>query len=148
MKTVALLSLALAFLGLVGCSTVHSRIEEKAAVFNSLDPQTQARIRQGLVDIGYTEDMVYIAMGRPDETKEHMTAKGRETTWIYNSYWQEYEGSRLVGFHRVIYFDKVARAYRVFYEPVRAEMYSDRVEERTRVMFKDGKVTAIEQAKN
>lgn len=148
MKTALSLTLALLLAGLVGCSTVHTRIEEKAAVFNSLDPQIQARIRQGLIDVGYTEDMVYIAMGKPDEVRQHTTSKGDQTTWIYNAYWQEYEGTRMVGYRRRVYFDPVARAYRVFYEPVRADVYSDRTEERTRVVFKDGKVASIEQVKD
>jgi len=148
MKKLIFITLAAVALTLAGCNTVKSRIEEKSAVFNSLDPQTQSRIRQGLIDVGYTTDMVYIAMGNPSEVKETVTSKGRETTWIYNSYWQEYEGSRLVGYHRVVYFDPHARAYRVFFEPVRADLYSNRVEERTRVNFKDGHVTSIEALKD
>ena len=148
MKKLLLLTLVSAVLTLVGCNTVKTRIEEKSAVFASLDPQTQAKIRQGLVDIGYTTDMVYIAMGKADEIKDRVTAEGHETTWIYNSYWQEYEGSHVVGYHRVVYFDPRAKAYRVFFEPVRTDIYQDRVEERTRIYFKDGHVTSIEAAKD
>ena len=138
---------ALLLLALAGCSTVQSRIEEKQHVFNTLDPQTQSRIKQGLVDIGYTTDMVYMAMGKPDEVRDRVNQDGRETTWIYNAYWQQYEGSRTVGYRRHVYFDRVARAYRVYHEPVQADLYSDQVEERTRVVFKDGVVAAIEQMK-
>lgn len=148
MKKLIFFILAAVTLGLGGCNTVRTRIEEKSAIFNSLDPQTQARIRQGIVDVGYTTDMVYIAMGKPDEIKDRTTAEGRETTWIYNSYWQEYQGSRLVGYRRFVYFDPHTRAYRVYFEPVRAELYQDRVEERTRIHFKDGHVTSIEAAKD
>ncbi len=148
MKISALLILSLTALTFSGCNTVKSRIEEKSAVFASLDPEAQARIKQGLVDIGYTTDMVYIAMGSPDEKKERITGEGNETTWIYNSYWQEYQGSRLMGFRRIVYFDSRARAYRVFYEPVRAELYQDRVEEKTRINFKNGNVVSIEAAKD
>ncbi len=146
MKPLFLLVVALLALG--GCSTVQSRIEEKQHVFNALDPQSQARIRQGLVNVGDTVDMVYMAMGRPDERRETTTAEGQDMTWVYNSYWQEYEGSRMVGYRRVVYYDRVARAYRVFWEPVQADVYSEREEERTRVNFREGRVTAIEQVKN
>lgn len=148
MKKLILMTLAAATLALGGCNTVKTRIEEKSAVFNSLDPQTQARIRQGLVDVGYTTDMVYIAMGKPDEVKDRVTADGHETTWIYNSYWQEYEGTRVVGFHRSVYYDPRARAYRVYFEPVRTDLYRDRAEQRTRIFFKDDHVTSIEAAKD
>lgn len=147
MKKLLLFSICLCALALSACNTVKSRIEEKSALFNSLDPQTQAKIKQGLVDVGYTTDMVYIAMGKPDEMKDRTTADGHETTWVYNSYWQEYQGSRLMGYRRFVYFDPRVRAYRVYFEPVRADIYQDRVEEKTRVNFKDGHVTSIETAK-
>ena len=148
MKLSTFILIGITALGLAGCSTVQSRIEERQHVFNTLDPQTQARIRQGLIDVGYTTDMVYMAMGKPDETRERTSDEGQNTTWIYNAYWQQYEGSRMVGYRRHVYFDRVAKAYRVFYEPVHADLYSDQVEERTRVEFRDGRVTAIEQTKD
>lgn len=131
---------------LAGCSTVESRIEEKAAVFNALPVEQQSRIKQGLVDVGFTQDMVYMAMGSPDRVNEKSSAEGHETIWIYNNYYQRYEGSTFAGYHRRVYYDRAARAYRVYYEPVRADVYSDRVEEVARVIFKDGRVSVIEQS--
>lgn len=130
---------------LVGCSTVNSRIQEKSAYFNTLDPQTQARIRQSVVHIGDTTDMVYIALGRPDRVREKASGKGQESTWIYNTYWDEYEGSHFIGYRRHAFFDPRLNAWRIYYEPMHADFYQERVEEYMRVMFKDGKVTTIEQ---
>jgi hypothetical protein len=147
MKNPLTLLICLVALVLSGCSTVQSRIEEKSAVFNALPAETQSRIQQGLVDVGYTPDMVYIAMGNADKVIERSTTDGNETVWIYNSYYQEYEGSRFAGYRRSVYYDNRIKAYRVFYEPVRADIYSDRVEEVARVVFKNGKVASIEQVK-
>ena len=147
MKTHWFIFACLAVLGLAGCSTVQSRIEEKAAVFNALSPEQQARIQQGLVDVGYTQDMVYIAMGKADRVKERASEGGTETVWIYNSYYQEYEGSHFVGYRRSVYYDPRIKAYRVYYTPVHTDVYRDRVEEVARIVFKDGKVSAIEQVK-
>ena len=148
MRTFVCAFLGLLALALTACSTVQSRIEEKQHVYNTLDPQTQARIREGLVDVGYTTDMVYMAMGAPSERRERVTEGSHETTWIYSAYYQEYEGSRMVGYRRHVYFDRVHRAYRVYYEPVHADLYSEQEEERTRIVFLDGRVTAIEQVKD
>ncbi len=147
MKTPFVVLGCLAALVLAGCSTVQSRIEEKATVFNALPPEQQANIRQGLVDVGYTQDMVYIAMGRADRVVERSTGEGSQTVWIYNSYYQEYQGSAFAGYRRSVYFDPRIRAYRVYYTPVHADVYRDRVEEVARVVFKDGKVASIEQVK-
>ena len=148
MKTFQILTLLGLALLASSCSTVDNRIKEKSAVFASLDPQAQARLKQGMIDVGYTSDMVYIALGKPDEVREKTTDKGRETTWIFKNYWQEYQGSTVVGYHRHVYYDPAVKAYRIYYEPVRTEIYRQRSEERTRVLFVDGHVTAIEQVKD
>ncbi len=59
---------------------------KKQDVFDRLDPQTQDKIRHGLISIGYPPDMVYIALGPPSEKQQKVTPEGDETTWIYKSY--------------------------------------------------------------
>jgi hypothetical protein len=135
-------------LALAGCSTIDSRIREKQDVFNRLDPQTQAKIRQGVVEIGYTEDLVYVALGRPDAQRQKVTTKGDETTWIYKTYYEQYEGVAQVGYRRVVVFDPGSHYYHVYYEPVSTPVYSEREEDNIRVTFVDGKVTTIEQNKS
>jgi len=130
---------------LTGCSTVNSRIDEKSALFNTFDSQTQERLKRSAVKVGDTQDMVYIAFGRPDGIKETTTEKGQSLTWIYNSYRTDYEGTHFAGYRRQGYFDQRARAWRVYYEPVHVDMYSESTEEYMRVIFHDGKVVAIEQ---
>jgi outer membrane protein assembly factor BamE (lipoprotein component of BamABCDE complex) len=134
-------------LALAGCSTIDSRIGEKQEVFDRLDPRVQAKIREGIVQVGYTQDMVYIALGQPDARHEKVTAKGDETTWIYKTYYEQFEGVEHVGYHRIVYFDPAGNVYHVYREPVSMPVYSEREEENIRVTFVNGKVTAIEQNK-
>jgi hypothetical protein len=132
---------------MAGCSTVGDRIQEKSVFFDSLDPQTQTRLKQGFVGIGDSSDMVYIAVGRPDRVKQQVSADGLIITWIYTAYRQEYEGSHFVGYERRMFFDSQNRAWRIYYEPVHADLYSEREDDYLRVLFKDDKVTTIEQIK-
>ena len=134
-------------LALAGCNTIDHRISEKQDVFNRLDPQTQDKIRQGVVEVGYTQDMVYIALGPPDARHEKVTTKGNETTWIYKTYYEQYEGMAHVGYRRIVFFDPADHVYHVYYEPVSEPVYSEHEEDNIRVTFVDGKVTAIEQNK-
>lgn len=143
--TTFMLAASLGFL--TGCQTVDDRIKEKPDVFAKLDTLTQDKIKQGIIDLGYTEDMVYLALGQPDQRRESVTADGNTTTWIYNTYYERYDGTRFAGYHRSVYFDPYLKAYRVYYNPVYAETYRDDKEDRIRVIFKDGKVTVIEQTK-
>jgi hypothetical protein len=144
-KTILLFSGLL--LALAGCNTIDSRIREKQDVFNHLDSQTQSKVSHGIVEIGYTPDMVYIALGRPDTQKQKVTAKGDETTWIYRTYYEQYEGMAYAGYRRVVFFDRGEGVYHVYYEPVSEPVYSERAEDNIRVTFVNGRVTAIEQAK-
>lgn len=141
------LSAAVAALVLAGCQTVESRIKEKPEVFASVDRATQEKIKQGIIDLGYTEDMVYLALGNPDQKRESITANGRTLTWIYSTYYTRYDGTEMVGYHRRVYFDPYLRAYRLYYSPVFADTYREDREERIRITFTDGKVSAIEQAR-
>jgi hypothetical protein len=131
---------------LAGCNTFERRAEEKAAVFRALDPATQARLEARQIEVGDTQDMVYIALGVPDEKREHLTPSGRTATWVYSAYWQEYQGTRLVGFRRDVVYDPGSKSYRVLHTPDYQPVYAPRMEERVRITFQDGRVTVVEQA--
>ncbi len=133
---------------LAGCQTVDDRIKEKPEVFAKLDTATQDKVKQGIIDLGFTEDAVYLALGKPDQRRESITADGKSTTWIYNTYYERYDGTRFAGYHRRVYFDRHLNTYRVYYQPVYADVYRPEVEERIRVTFQNGKVTVIEQTKD
>lgn len=137
---------ALLLLFAAGCNTFKRRAEEKASVFRALDPATQARLEARQIEVGDTQDMVYIALGVPDEKREHITPEARTATWIYSAYWQEYQGTRLVGFRRDVVYDAGSKSYRVFHTPDYQPVYAPRMEERVRITFQDGRVTVVEQA--
>jgi hypothetical protein len=140
------LACGLAFLA--GCQSVEKRIQERPEAFYRLDRATQDKILQGIIDIGFSEDMVYLALGKADQTRESVTENGRTTTWIYNTYYSRYEGTQMVGYYRRVYYDPLLRSYRLHYRPAFADTYRDEVEERIRVVFRNGQVTSIEQAKD
>jgi len=143
-----LFSLSLLILGLGGCDTFSHRSKEKSATFDKLPSEAQEKLRKGVIEIGNTPDMVYIALGQPDVKREIVKAGSRETIWVYNTYYTEYEGNLHVGYQRVLIFDPVRQRYNVFYEPVYADAYSDHVEEYIRVVLRDDKVAFIEQPKH
>jgi hypothetical protein len=133
---------------LAGCQTVESRIKEKPEVFASVDKATQEKIKQGIIDLGYSEDMVYLALGAPDQKRETITTSGRSVLWVYNTYYTRYDGTEMMGYRRRVYFDPYLKTYRLYYNPVFVDTYREDKEERIRITFVGGKVTAIEQAKD
>ena len=140
-----LLASSLGFIA--GCQTVESRIKEKPEAFAKADLATQEKITQGIIDLGYTEDLVYVALGAPDQKREKVNADGKTATWIYNTYYDRYNGKGFSGYHRSVYYDPYLRAYRMYYRPVYADTYTQEKEERIRIVFTNDKVSMIEQAK-
>ena len=144
--TTFMLAASLGFLA--GCQTVSGRIRENPSAFAKLDPVTQDKIKQGIIDLGYTEEMVYLALGAPTEKRETLTATGRTVTWIYSTYYTRDDGDRMIGYERRVYYDPFLRTYRVYYHPAFVESYRGAADERIRIVFKDGKAAVIEQSKD
>jgi len=148
MKTALLFTLSWLALVLAGCDTFDRRSQEKASTFESLAPEEREKLRRGVIEVGNTPDMVYIALGRPDEKRDTVTAEGRETVWIYNTYHREYEGNIHSGYRRILVYDPVRKRYVVFFEPVYTDVYSEHTNEHIRITFKDDRVAIIEQPKS
>ena len=133
---------------LTGCDTFEHRSQQKAETFAALDPQARAKLARGVIEIGNTPDMVYIALGGPDDEYETATPRGKETTWIYSSYHQEYAGNHQTGYRRVLIYDKSTMGYVAYFEPVYTDIFLEHAEEKIRLTFRAGKVVVVEQPKS
>jgi hypothetical protein len=145
MKKVLHLPLLAAALLLGACSTINSRINEKSDIYYSLDEATRAKLDQGNIDLGFTPDMVYIALGQPDSKRQRVTADGTTDVWVYSTYYDRYEGNAHMGYRRWVV--PTPHGYRVVYEPVHAPVYSQQREDNIRVTFQNGQVSSIETAR-
>ena len=146
MKTSLSLVLAGAALLLAGCNTFNSRARQMSAVYDNLPATDQQRLQRGGIAIGDSPEMVYIALGNPDERRDITTADGTHTTWVYRTYWQQYEGQAWLGYRRVIVPARGGRGYVVYHEPVTQDVYRTHVDDRLRVTFANGAVQSVEQA--
>lgn len=86
-KSLAPLFVSLLALLVAGCesSGIQSRIQEKSVVFNNLAPWQQRDIQEGVINVGYSTDMVYMALGKP--SKIVTSANGQDTVWTYNNFY-------------------------------------------------------------
>lgn len=130
-----------------GCSTVDSRIREHESMFRGLDPSTQQKLREKKVEIGYTPDMVYIALGRPSSRSERVTANAQTMIWIYTISRTEHAG-RVVRERRTVVVDPRTGRRALIIQPVVTDVYEETEEEAIRIEFKDGLVSAIEMGEN
>src|SRR5687767_4276483 len=78
---------------LAGCNTFKSRARQMSGVYDQLPASEQQRLERGSINVGDTPEMVYIALGNPDERRDVLTADGSQNVWVYKTYWQQYEGT-------------------------------------------------------
>lgn len=74
-----------ALLTLSGCatSTIEERRAERSAAYEQLAPDQKTRVDGGDIEVGMSEDAVYIAWGKPDQVLQSGDKSGRVTTWLY-----------------------------------------------------------------
>ncbi len=145
-KLIQLAALAGAALMLGACSTINSRIQENAGLFYSLDPNTQSKLAHGDIDLGFSPQMVYIALGQPDLRRSKVTQTGQTETWIYRSYFEDYAGTGMY-YHRWGAWNPYGGYYRFYWEPSYIDYYRSYPQDDIRVTFQNGRVITIDQAR-
>lgn len=135
-----LVPFALALALLAGCANPGARIKDNPAAFSGLPPEQQALVQKGEIGLGMPEAAVELALGRPDRVTEHTDASGLTRIWHYTDV--EYADNPGI-------YPWYPYAYRrqYLYDPFLYPGYfAPAIEtDRVRVVFKDGKVTAIER---
>lgn len=133
-KILALVSLAF----LAACSTPESRIADKRAVFDQFPADVQQKVRAGQVDVGFTKEMVLLALGEPDRQFTRKTEAGDTEVWGYHDHQPQFSfglgigsGGRHSGVGGGIAMSSGG------YDP----------EEKIRVEFREGRVTAVDHLK-
>ncbi len=75
--------LGAAAIALAACSTTDSRIRRQSALFDGYPPEIQHHIRNGVIEVGYSPEMVLMALGKPDRRTEVQTGDGTSEIWTY-----------------------------------------------------------------
>lgn len=116
MKSVSFLLLSICLL-LTGCATssIESRKKERAAGYATLSPEFKDLVSAGQIRRGMSQDVVYIAWGKPAQVLQLEDSQGLSTTWIYTGGWME-ETRYWYRYQRVPQIDYQPRTY------VRAEI--------------------------
>lgn len=80
----SLLCLASAALLAACSSTPDSRIAKNQGAFGGYPPMVQQKIRAGEVDVGFTPEMVRLALGEPTRQFNRQTESGTTEVWVYH----------------------------------------------------------------
>lgn len=82
MRHITLAGLMLVAL-LSACSSPDSRIDSNRAAFDKFPSEVQVKIREGKVDVGFTPEMVLMALGEPARKVTRKTESGDLEVWMY-----------------------------------------------------------------
>jgi hypothetical protein len=143
MKPVRSMALLAVTLLLVGCNTPGSRIKQKQALFDTFPPEVQENLRNGRVDIGYTREMVDIALGNPNRIYTRKTAAVNVTVLAYTAYETQRDRQRIQADLRV---RDSSGSYRTVRDWVWVDVEHRNEYDRLRVEMTGDVVTAVETA--
>lgn len=122
---------------LAGCSSVDSRVNGNPD-FANWPPAVQQKVRAGEIDVGFTQQQVEVALGKPDYTSTRTTSDGTTAVWGYRE-----RGPR---FSFGVGLGSIGRSSSVGVG-VGTSTGGWRDDEKTRVLFdRNGNVAAIEHA--
>ena len=69
---------------LAACASPESRIADNRTTFERYSPEVQQKIKAGQVDVGFTPEMVIMALGEPARKFMRKTEVGDTEVWSYH----------------------------------------------------------------
>ncbi len=136
MRLFQILFSAVALLLTAACSTTpQSRIEKNRGAFDAFPADVQEKIRAGRVDLGFTPPMVRLALGDPARELNRSSAAGQEEVWVYRRSSSGFSFGVGIG---------GGSGHTGYGGGVSMSTAPDYDEDAMRVIFREGKVTAVE----
>lgn len=74
----------LLLLGLAACGSPASRIRSDQSSFDRYPAEVQEKIRAGQIAIGFTPEQVQMALGKPSRSSVRETGTGSSEVWSYS----------------------------------------------------------------
>jgi len=132
---------AAAAVWMAGCSTPAARIQRNPELFARLAPAEQALIRDGRIALGFTPEMVRLALGNPDHVHVRTDGAGTREIWSYTSRDAADEPYFYDGWYQRRRFGGWVGPYYPMYP--RSGYGFEQVD--FRIVFKEGKAVAVDQ---
>lgn len=131
---------AFTLVALSGCTT--SRIPTTAT---TLEPKIRAKIERGVIEPGFTPEMVYLALGKPSLPKENIVDATQNGTWVYQNFNGNDRDTVRAGYRRRVIFDPTKRGEVVVTERFDPKAFPTLEPHSLHVTFHDGRVVEIQR---
>src|SRR5688572_1694345 len=130
---------ATALMVAAGCAT------PKPTTSTSLEPKIRSKVEKGIIEPGFTPEMVYVALGKPSQPAQSLADATTNGTWVYHDF-QGKEGDIVKpGFRRKVTFDHGKKADVITTEKIDAQTLPTLRANSLHVTFRDGRVVEIQR---
>ncbi|MGH7957043.1 MAG: hypothetical protein ACREH8_08525 [Opitutaceae bacterium] len=120
-------------------------ITQKPTTSTSMEPAIRAKVEKGVIEPGFTPEMVYLALGKPSEPAESLADATTQGTWVYHDF--NGNGRDIVkpGFRRHVVSDPAKKTDVIKTEPIDPAALPNLRANSLHVTFRDGRVVEIQR---
>lgn len=126
-----------------GCSSVRT----PTTATTRLDSPLLQKVQQGVVEPGYTPEMVFLALGKPSEPAESLVDATNTGTWVYRDFKPGRPDFLRAGFQSRLTFDSTRKSDVIVTLPMDRATLESLPENSLRVVFHEGRVVNIQRAR-
>jgi|SRR5687768_12599021 len=139
MRHLLALTFAASLLVVAGCATATPTTS------TSMEPKIRAKVEKGVIEPGFTPEMVYMALGKPTEPAESLADATTNGTWVYHNF--NGNGREIVkpGFRRHVVSDPAKKTDVIKTDPIEPAALQKLRAHSLHVTFRDGRVTEIQR---
>ena len=122
-----------------GCATRSPTTATK------LEPKIQAQVEKGLIEPGFTPEMVYLALGKPTEPAQSLADATTNGTWVYHDFHRNTGDIVKPGFRRRVVSESGKKNDVIKTEPIDPAVLPTLRANSLHVTFRDGRVVEIQR---
>jgi hypothetical protein len=125
--------------------TAAGCVTSKPTTATSLEPPIKAKVEKGIIEPGFTPEMVYLALGKPSEPAQSLADATANGTWVYHDF-QGKEGDIVKpGFRRKVSLDAAKKVDVITTERIDPQALAKLPANSLHVTFRDGRVVEIQR---
>ena len=124
---------------IAGCAT------PQPTTSTSLEPKIRAKVDKGIIEPGFTPEMVYLALGKPSEPAQSLSDATTNGTWVYHDFHRTDAGLVKAGFRTRSVFDSTKNAEVIKTEKIDPQALPKLKAHSLHVTFREGRVVEIQR---
>jgi hypothetical protein len=110
-----------------------------------LEPDIKAKVDKGLIEPGFTPEMVFLALGKPTEPSESLADATNNGTWVYRDFRRNDRNLVKAGHRRKVVSDPNKKTDVIVNEAIDPKTLPNLPVHSLHVTFREGRVVEIQR---